>query len=144
MAEQSSGTALEVEHLQPPDLYQSLDLSYTQVVTARGGKTVYLAGMVAWDADRNIVGKGDLARQTEQILTNMRTALAAVGGTLANVVATRTYIVNYHLPEDTDAILAVRVKFFPADKPPTSTFLGVQALADEELLLEIDAVAVVP
>ena len=142
MAEQTSGAGLEIEHLQPQTLYSTQDLGFTQIVTSRGGKTVYVSGLVAWDADRNVVGKGDLARQTEQILTNLRTALAAAGGTLADIVSMCTYVANYQ-PGDVTTIRQARASFFPADKPPSSTLIGVQALAHEDFLIEIDAVAVV-
>jgi enamine deaminase RidA (YjgF/YER057c/UK114 family) len=115
---------------------------YTHVVTTAGGKTVFVAGQVAWDAKGEVVGKGDLRAQATQAYENLKAALAAAGATFADVVKMNTYVVNYK-SADLPVIREVRSKFFPQENLPASTLVGVQALALEDLLIEVEAVAVV-
>jgi enamine deaminase RidA (YjgF/YER057c/UK114 family) len=69
------------------------------------------------------------------------TAVEAVGGTIADVVALRIYIVNY-TPEQADAIGGALREFFFEERRPTSTWIGVCALASSDFLIEIEAIAV--
>jgi len=115
---------------------------WTHVVTSRGGKTIYISGQTAVDASGQIVGKGDLKRQTEQTFENLRLALAAAGATWADVVVTRLYVVNLKT-EDVPIIREVRSRYVSPDHPPASTLVGVQALVGADWLIEIEATAVV-
>src|SRR6266508_397737 len=115
---------------------------YTHVVTATGGKMVFIAGQVAWDVKGEIVGKGDLRTQATQAYANLKAALAAAGATTADVVKLNTYVVNFK-SADLPVIREVRSQFFPQENLPASTLVGVQALAVEGLLIEIEAVAMV-
>ena len=130
------------EHINPPSLFRSLQHGFSQIVTAQGGKTVYISGQAAWDANKQIVGGMDLGGQTRQALRNVRTAVEAVGGTMADVVSLRIYVVNYK-PEDAGVVGEALREFFPAEAPPTSTWLGVTSLAVRDFLIEIEAIAVV-
>ena len=128
------------ECLQPAGL--SNPGGYSHVVTARGGKTIYSAGQVAFDEAGQLVGAGDLRAQTRQVFENLKAALAAAGATFADVVKATIYVVNYQ-PSDRAAIVETRSEYFSKDKPPASTLVGVQALAAPGLLVEIEVVAVV-
>jgi enamine deaminase RidA (YjgF/YER057c/UK114 family) len=88
------------------------------------------------------VGKGDLRAQTEKALDNLVAALAAAGAKPADVVKVNTYVVNYR-PADYPIIREARARIFEGQNPPASTMIGVQALAVEDLLIEIEAIAVV-
>jgi enamine deaminase RidA (YjgF/YER057c/UK114 family) len=114
---------------------------YTHVVVSSGTRTIYISGQVALNANGEVVGKNDLKAQTEQVFENLKTALAAAGCTFDNVVKTTTFIVNYK-PESIPMIREIRGKYLGNDHPPASTLLGVQALAREDFLIEIEAVAV--
>lgn len=127
--------------LQPKGLAASP--SYTHVVTATGGTTIWISGQVALDEAGNLVGRGDLAAQTTQVFENLKCALAAAGASFQDVVKTNYYVVDYR-PEQVTTIREVRSRYVSADKPPASTLVGVAALAYEGLLIEIEAVAVVP
>ncbi len=115
---------------------------YTPVVTARGGKTIYISGQVSQDVAGNLVGKGDLGAQTEQVYRNLRAALAGAGATFDDVVKLNVYVVNFK-PEYRELLQQVRGRHVSKEHPPASTLIGVQALAREGFLLEIEAVAVV-
>ncbi len=115
---------------------------YTHAVAVEGGRMVFIAGQVAFDKDGNLVGKGDLRAQADKALENLVAALAAAGATSADVVKMNTYIVNYK-PADLAIIREARARIFPGENPPASTLIGVQALAVEGLLIEIEAIAAV-
>lgn len=129
-----------IEHLRPDGLQQNP--AYSHVVAASGARTIYTAGQVALDETGALVGAGDLAAQTAQVMHNVGRALEAAGATFADVVKITTYVVGYR-PEHRAIIGAARSPFFPPGKPPASTLVGVQALAAPGWLIEIEAIAVV-
>ena len=129
-------------HLNPPDLFPSLQYGFSQIVTSQGGKTVYLSGQVAWDEQQQIAGEGDLQAQTWQTFKNMETALKAAGGTLADAVSLRIYIVEEYMAESRAVSDALKT-FFPTETPPATTWIGVRSLANKDFLIEIEAIAVI-
>ncbi|MGH9913855.1 MAG: RidA family protein [Pyrinomonadaceae bacterium] len=129
------------EYINPDSLYPSLQHGLSQIVAVSGGKSIYISGQTAWDAQKQIVGGTDLAQQARQALRNVQSAVEAVGGTLADVVALRIYIVNYS-PEQADTIGSALREFFPEEKRPASTWIGVSTLAVRDFLIEIEATAV--
>ena len=131
------------EHLNPSEL-PNWSESFSQVVVVRAGstQTIYVSGQVSVDADNNVVGHGDLGRQAEVAFENLSKALAAAGATPADVVRLGIYIKDYRR-DQADIISAVLRKRFVAGRMPASTWLGVASLALDELLIEIDAIAVV-
>ncbi len=134
-----SGSMSEIEHISPPGLANNP--AYTQVVTGRGTRTVYVSGQVALDGDGNLVGVDDLGAQTEQVMINLGLALDAAGASFRDVVKIVTYVVNYQ-PEQRATIGEVRARHLPAANPPASTLVGVSALAAPDFLIEIEAVAI--
>ena len=130
------------EHLNPASLFPSLPLGFSQIVTARGGMTLYISGQTAWDAEKRIVGGNDLGEQTRQALRNIQTAVETAGGTMSDVVSLRIYVVNYKRA-DAGTIGKATSEFFSADNPPASTLIGVSSLAVEDFLIEIEAIAVI-
>lgn len=114
---------------------------YSQIVQVSGGTTAYIAGQVAWDAQNDLVGHGDFEAQTRQVLTNLVEALEAIDAGLQDLVKITIYVVDHDI-EKLEVIRRVRDEFFGDITPPTSTLLGVAALALPNLLIEIDAVAV--
>ena len=131
---------MEKKFINPPTL--ATPRGYTHVVTAAGGKMVFIAGQVAWDVKGELVGKGDLRAQATQAYTNLKAALAAAGATTADVAKLNTYVVNFK-STDLSVIREVRSQFFPQENLPASTLVGVSALAVDGLLIEVEAVAMV-
>ena len=116
--------------------------AYTHVVEATGSKIVFISGQVALDKGGNVVGTGDLAAQAEQVFKNLEACLASVGATFADVTKMTTFIVGYQAARDRAVLGAVRQKYLPAQDPPASTLVGVQALASPDIMIEIEATAV--
>lgn len=130
------------EHINPNTLFPSVPHGFSQVIATGGGKTIYISGQTAWDSEKRLVGGNSLAKQAKQALQNVRHAVEAAGGSLADVVALRLCVVNYR-PADANSLGGVLREFFPGIHPPTSTWIGVSSLAVEDFLIEIEAVAVV-
>ena len=125
-------------HTNPPAL--SKPTGYTHVVEVNRGKTVYIAGQVAFDASGAVVGKQDFIAQTRQVMENLKTALASAGATFENVVKVNTYVTDM---SQIQALRDIRTSYFGAN-PPASTLVQVVALARPDLMIEIEAIAVVP
>lgn len=119
---------------------------YRQVSIATGTRMVFLAGQVARDGDGQPVGPGDLAAQTEQAFLNVATAVEAAGGTFADIAKLTVYVVDWD-PEKMSALgegigrAAARANVDPL-RP--ITLLGIAALAEPDLLIEVEAIAVLP
>jgi enamine deaminase RidA (YjgF/YER057c/UK114 family) len=129
--------------INPPEFFNSLQHGFSQIVIAEGKRTAYFSGQVAWDADKQIVGKGDFAAQVEKSFENIQTAVRLAGGTMSQVAALRIYIVYAKLVDGEDvAVSNALKKFFPGDAPPVSNWIGVYSLAHPDFLIEVEATAV--
>jgi len=126
--------------INPQGMYQSVSFGFSHAVEQNGGRTLHLAGQVAWNADGQLIGAGDLVAQTRQALANLRQVLEAAGATPADIVRLRTYVVD-HTPDKLGPVTAEIVAFYGDVMPAANTFIGVQALALPEFLIEIEATA---
>jgi enamine deaminase RidA (YjgF/YER057c/UK114 family) len=133
---------MTISRINPDSLYDSLTYGFSHATLQDGGKTLHLAGQVAWDAGCDVVGVGDLAAQTRQALANLRAVLAEVGATPADIVRLRTYVVD-HTPDKLGIVLPEIGAFYEGATPAPNTFLGVAALALPDFLIEIEAIAAV-
>jgi enamine deaminase RidA (YjgF/YER057c/UK114 family) len=128
-----------VDSVNPPDLWQPFG-PFSQIAIQGDGRIVHLKGQVALDRDGHIVGAGDIRAQLRQVLENIRTALASVGGEMGDILSLTNYVTNM------DAFLAagdIRREFFGAPFPVTTT-VEVSRLYDRALLVEISAIAEIP
>ena len=116
---------------------------YSHVAIVAAGKQVHVAGQVALDASGQVVGKGDLGAQAEQVYANLAAALAAAGASFKDVFKLVTYVVNL-TPEKAAAIRVVRAKHLGAGPYPASTMVGVTGLVNPNLLVEIEVIATAP
>jgi 2-iminobutanoate/2-iminopropanoate deaminase len=112
---------------------------YSNVVTSPPGKLVFVAGQVALDADGKVVGEGDIVAQTRQVMENLRVALDGAGATFEDVVK----VVNYITDVDEFSKMASVRREYLREPYPVSTLIEVQALMFPELMIEIEAIAVV-
>ena len=128
-------------YFNPKELFPSRQYGFSQAIATSGKTTVYLSGQVAWNAQQEIVHALDLGKQTQRALENLETGVKAAGGTRTDVVSLRLYIVGEHI-HNTLPVREALLSFFPPDKLPTSTWIGVNALASKDFLIEIEGVAV--
>ena len=129
------------EYINPDNLFPSLPYGFSQIVVATGKRIAFISGQTASDERKNIVGGDSVLEQARQAFRNIRKAMEAVGGTLTDIVALRIYVVDYQAECGTAVGTALR-ECFSKENPPASTWIGVQALADAEFLVEIEATAV--
>lgn len=122
-------SAAGFEHPQP----------FSQGVVCDSGRMVFAAGQVALDEDGAVIGVGDPAAQTDATLENLQRVLNEGGATLGDVVRLTVFLTDMaNLP----AVQEVRARYFPID-PPASSTIEISALVVPELMVEIDAIAVV-
>ncbi len=134
---------MDKEFINPPTL-PNWEQAFSQIVVVPNGtaKTVYISGQVSVDKEKNLIGKDDLSLQAMQAFQNLGSALLAVGATTADVVKLNIHVKDYK-PANAAPINEALKRYFPQEKLPTSTWLGVQSLAEEGFLIEVDAVAVI-
>lgn len=126
--------------INPPSLYNSVPFGFSHAAIQTGARTVHLAGQVAWDAECNVVGQGDLARQVEVALANLSAVLAEVGAGPEDLVRMRTYIVD-NTPEKLGVVVGAINAFYAGAVPAPNTVVGVPGLALPDFLIEIEATA---
>jgi reactive intermediate/imine deaminase len=132
-------TKNERRFINPPDL--SAPTGYTHVVDVAAGRTLYISGQIAFDRDRNVVGVDDLYAQTEQVFRNLEAALSAAGADFSHVVKLTYYLLDI---AQIQVVREVRDRFLNTKNPPASTAVEVRRLVRDDLLIEVDAVAVLP
>jgi enamine deaminase RidA (YjgF/YER057c/UK114 family) len=137
----SAGGAGSVRYINPDSLNKNP--AFTNVVVVEGNvKTVHIGGQDAINASGEIVGKGDIVAQTEQILANVRAALAAGGAGPEHIIKWNIYVVE---GQSLEAGYAAFQNAWPeVPNPPAITGVFVSGLAHPDFLVEMDAVAVVP
>src|SRR3954462_14829056 len=116
---------------------------YSHVAEVTGGKIVYIAGQVALDRSGNLVGKENLRAQAQQVFANLKAAVEAAGGDTSDFIKLNIYVAESVDAGQIPVIREIRDKFVNTANPPTSTLVVVKRLVRPELLIEIDAVAVV-
>ena len=125
------------EFINPPDLATPPSNIYNHVVKV--GTTVYISGQVSRDMNGRTSHVGDPEGQIREVWANLEIAVKAAGGSLKDIVKTTTYVVG---AENLGKIRAARLSLLPPDGRPTSTTLLVAGLADPDLLVEVEAIAV--
>ncbi|WP_439688658.1 RidA family protein [Curtobacterium sp. SP.BCp] len=115
---------------------------YAYAATApTGARLVFLAGACPLDADGRTVAVGDHAGQAGQCIANLRTALAAAGASVEDLISTRVLVASSRQADLVTAWEVVRRAMGDHDVP--STLLGVTVLGYDDQLVEIEAVAAV-
>ena len=112
---------------------------YTQVVEATAGRTIYVSGQISLDSSGEVVGVGDLETQTRQVFENREAALRAAEAGFGDVVKLGYYLTDI---SQVGAVRGVRDEYVDTDNPPASTAVEVRRLFREELMIEVEAIAV--
>lgn len=102
-------------------------------------RLVFVAGQIAVDEQNQLVGKGDIRAQTEQVLKNIQRSLEQLGATMADVVQVTVFVKDMRGLRE---IHEVRLRYF-SEPYPTSTLVAVSDFVNPDALIEINAVAAV-
>ena len=122
--------------INPPTVHKPVS-HYSHAVVV--GDLVWVTGQISVDRKGNTVGKGDCLAQAHQVYHNLRDVLQGVGSGMDKIVKLNTYIVKV---DDAARIRGIKAQYIKSD-PPASTMVIVKALAYPDLLIEMEAVAVV-
>lgn len=112
---------------------------YSHVVDVPAGRIVFLSGQVPLDAAGNLVGAGDFGAQVRQVFENLTAALAAADASWSDVVKLDYFVRDIG---EVAALRAIRDEYVNTEQPPASTLVEVSRLFRDDVLVEIEAVAV--
>jgi len=131
-----------VQPVNPPSLAKPA--GYSHGIEVQGGKTLYLAGQVAFDKDGKLVGAGDLVAQFRQICQNLRAVLLARAGQLNDIVKLTIFVLDKSAYKARAKEIGAVYREFFGRHYPAMTLLEVKGLYDDDqgCLMEIEAVAV--
>lgn len=130
-----------VRHINPDGLNKNP--AFTNVITVTGPvKTIYIGGQDSINSSGEIVAKGDIKGQTEQVLKNIQTALKAAGAELEHIVKWNILVLQGQPIQP--GLEAFQTLWGNRPNPPTITVAFVAGLANPDFLVEMDAIAVVP
>jgi enamine deaminase RidA (YjgF/YER057c/UK114 family) len=129
----------EKKFVNPPGL-KPLGM-YSNTACGRG-TMVFVAGQVAVDAAGQIIGRGNYEAQAVQVFENLKLALSAAGATFQDVLKLTIFIKGL-TQESRKAVMGVRGRYISHTNPPAATMIGIDRLVEDDLLVEIEAVAVV-
>lgn len=121
------------ELLNPDTVHPTIGYSHA----ARVGRTLYVSGQVARDRAGALVGPGDIHAQARQVFANLKAVVEAAGGTLGHVAKMTTLLTH---PAYLPAYREARSEFF-GEPFPANTLHVVQALAEPDWLIEVEAIA---
>jgi enamine deaminase RidA (YjgF/YER057c/UK114 family) len=118
-------------------------VGYSHIAKVNRGTLIYLAGQVSSDASGKLVGEGNFEAQAEQVFRNLKIAVEAAGGNMADIVKLNVYLVAEVDQAEVPKLRAIRNRYVNVEKPPASTLVVVSRLAQPGWLIEIEAVAAI-
>ena len=130
-----------VKFKNPPSVVTPKGYSHAAVVDLGNCQMIILSGQVPLDKYGNLVGKDDVGKQAEQVFVNIKNILTDLGGTMDDIVTLGIYIRDVSQLQN---LRTVRDRFINTQTPPTSALLEVTKLFREDILVEIEATAIIP
>ncbi len=129
-----------VKFINPTGVSASKGYSHAAVIDLGNCNMLIISGQVALDSLGNLIGKGDVGKQTEQVFLNLKEIITEAGGTMDNIVKIGIYILDV---SQIQTLRDVRNKFINLKNPPTSTLVQVDKLFRDDILVEIEATAII-
>lgn len=130
-----------VQMINPATVAVPKGYSQAAVIDLGTCKMMILSGQVALDPQGNLVGKDDAGKQAEQVFLNIQRIIESAGGTMDNVVKLGYFVTDV---AQIQLIRNVRDKFINTKTPPASTLVQVNKLFRSDILIEIEATAIIP
>jgi enamine deaminase RidA (YjgF/YER057c/UK114 family) len=132
---------MQIERLNPAGVHTPT--VYTHAVTVSDARLVFISGQIALDEENKLVGAGDLRAQAAQAFANLDAVLGSLGADFSHVLKLTMYIANYRADTHLSIVREVLARYVADDQRPANTLVGVQALAQPELMIEVEAVAAI-
>ena len=130
-----------VKFINPSTVASPKGYSQASVVDLGKSTMVIISGQVPLDAQGNLVGKDDFAKQAEQVFANIKNIVISQGGKMDDVVKFGMYILDIR---NIAALRLIRDKYVNLANPPTSTLVQVSSLFRNDIMIEIEATAIIP
>ena len=130
-----------VQYHNPTSVPPAKGYSHSVEIDLGNCKMIILSGQIALDKNGNLVGKGNLAEQAEQVFVNIKNIVAASGGTMDDVIKINIYMIDI---SQAQVMRNVRNKFINLENPTTSILMKVSKLVRDDILIEIEATAIIP
>jgi 2-iminobutanoate/2-iminopropanoate deaminase len=125
----------------PPEVSFPKGYSHAAQIDLGNCKMLIISGQVAIDNKGTLIGKGDFGKQTEQVFLNIKSIVESSGGTMENVVKIGIYVTDMN---QVQTLRTIRDKFINLKNPPASTLVQVSRLFRDDILIEIEATAIIP
>ena len=115
--------------------------SHSAIIDLGNCNMIIISGQVPLDSKGNLVGKGDFEKQVEQVYLNIKNIVTDAGGTMDHIVKTSIFLLDV---SQIQKFREIRNKFINTKNPPASTLVQVSKLFRDDILIEIEATAIIP
>ena len=129
------------EFISPKALIPPGPAAYSHIAKVNSGAIVYISGQVPSDASGKVIGEGNFEAQVEQVFGNLKIAVEAAGGVMADIVKLNYYLAPEVEQSEVPKLRPIRDRYINVEKPPASTFVVVSRLMRPGWLIEIEAIA---
>jgi reactive intermediate/imine deaminase len=130
-----------IKFINPASVSAPHGYSHAAKIDLGNCKMLIISGQVAIDNKGNLIGKGDFSKQTEQVFQNIKSIVEDAGGKMDNVVKLGYFLLDIN---QLQTLRAIRDKFVNLKNPPASTLVQVNKLFRDDILIEIEATAIIP
>lgn len=117
-------------------------VGYSHAYETQGGRTLYLAGQVAFDREGHVVGKGDLVAQFRQVCVNLQAILAERGGRMSDIVKLTLFVLSKADYKARAREIGRVYREYFGTHYPAMTLVEIKSLYDDDCAIEIEGVAV--
>lgn len=130
-----------VKFINPSNISAPKGYSHAAEIDLGTAKMLIISGQVAIDSKGNLIGKGDFNKQAEQVFQNIKSIVERAGGNMDNIVKLGFYVLDIN---QVPTLRLVRDKYVNIKTPPASTLVQVSKLFRDDVLLEVEATAIIP
>lgn len=129
-----------VEFKNYKNVWKSNGFSQAAIINLGSCKMIMISGQVPLDSSGSLIGKDDFVKQTNQVFVNIKNIITNEGGTMSDVVKLSAYLKDI---SQLQAFRAVRDKFINIAQPPASTLVEAAKMFRDDIMLEVDATAII-
>lgn len=137
----SQADTSSVKLINPVSVVAPKGYSHAAIIDLGTCQMIVISGQVPLDKNGNLTGPGNFGKQTEQVFLNIKNIISELGGTMDNIVKLGIFITDV---SQIQTFRDIRDKFIDFKKPPASTLVQVSKLYRDDVLLEVEATAIIP